>query len=289
MITPSSNSEDIAARALSIACSELVRQAVREIRIIPYTDLNLELVGDKLPVFLRSRIKFVDCDKRVFHEVSSVVLPAQEESYWALANGRIDTASWPWPSTDHVHDVCVLKDALRTLVLAQRSHSDANIDIAFVLRCLARLRSYVSGSDATAVLDRIEGVLVGYQRVQDVAVLSRDRPLPAELLRDLLEDNRMVNLSESRYLLGIPGQVAQALIRVRQRVRAVVADAKYGAYLKLGTHAIRVASQATLGVSVLPGPSATVTPFVPVIYSIYDTLPACVRLQHEDPGDPTTH
>jgi hypothetical protein len=269
---------------LSSICGQLVRQAVGEICMVTTSrDESTEALTE-LPSFVRRRVRLVDKELRVSKEVSALLSPVRDETEWLLRHGRLDLAKLYFK--DHVHDVCQLSEGLRVLVLAQRLRADADVDTKCLLRCARRLRAVVADGESGAILDRIEGVLTAYDVGLSVPILSETSTHPGELLRDLLDDARMEQLSKCRSSLGIPGRVAEAMVQARRFVRKLVSDPRYNPFVRLGTQSVQRVSRGVLPDIGLPGLLTGAPPFVPVAYTLDRLVPPCLRFQSEEGSGP---
>lgn len=231
-----------------------------------------------LPEYLKSRIIWADQDKKIERTIIDMLLPIYEETKpnWEKIRKKAGVEAGDI-RFGHEHGWCVLEEFLYTLTIASKFDTEADVDFELVLRAVKRLKNQVTSSESVALLSRIQGILNCYQIKRSIpGIMAAPQITSAELLRDLLDDARVVSLSKSRYLFGIPGSFEIAMIRVKQKIREIISDKRNRDRLLTASKVGNIATK-PLPFQIPEIEIEAKKVFTPPLVSLHDKKPNCLK------------
>lgn len=260
----------------------LLSHSAQMIYIIDYGDLSKEVMS-LIPTYLRPRIKWVDRNRKILKSIEEMMLPLHNELETIWEKKRKETGVKASDIHGHEHGLCILAEFLHTLTAALKYDTEADVDLNLAWNAIKRIRMQVRSSESLALLSRIEGILNCYRISENIpGMMVTNQPTPGDLLKDLLDDAKVISLSKSRYLLGIPGKFEIAMIRIKQKLREIISDRRKRKYLAIAS---RVGNIATRQINVeLPELEIEQQKmFAPPLVSLHELKPNCLRTLRELP------
>jgi hypothetical protein len=263
------------AYALSFFANALVSQSAQRIYLVDLGYLT-EQVMSGLPDLLKPRIVWADRDRKIMKSTTEMLDPifAEIEPLWEKIRNR--TGVEDTKINGHEHGLCIINEFLVTIAVAVKYQTEADIDLRLVCGAIDRLRPQIKSDESLAVLSRIEGVLNCYQISGRIPGLRpKTQPVPSDLLRDLLDDARVISLSKSRFLLGIPGRFEIAMIRMRQKLRDILSDRTNREHLATASKIGNIATK-FYNIEIPEIESEATRGFTPPLISLQKTKAPCI-------------
>ncbi len=191
---------------------------------------RIEEVIKRCPPSLADRISIVDKDETLFNRARKFLAPVYEESE---DNSLVLLC-------DHVLDF------LYKVHIASKLHAEADISSApFVGNMISLLRENMKSEEAKFRLDQLCGIYCIYQKpekMDTIAILPQpSEPFIYQRINDLLDSAEIIELSKTRYYLGIPSKAKAAVIRIRKHVRRILEDKRYSGQIGAATDLVQTA------------------------------------------------
>jgi hypothetical protein len=259
----------------------LLSHCAQMIYVLDYGDLSKEIMS-ALPDYLKPRIKWFDSDRRLKKSVNEMLSPTFDELEMIWSKKR-KTGVKRSSLEGHEHGLCIVGEFLHTLAAAVKLGTEADLDIDLARKALRRIQMQVKSGESQALMSRIEGILNCYSISGNIpGMIVTNKSTPDDLLKDLLDDAKIISLSKSRYLLGIPGEFQIAMVRMRQEIRTILSDRSKRQYLALATKLGNVAAkQINIEIPELEVDRRKM--FAPPLISLDKIKPACLRTIRELP------
>jgi len=228
--------------ALGPLAATLVRTAAHKILVPHCTPLphchRIEEEVKRYPPSLRNRIEIVDKNREIFNRVSMYLKPIWDE-----------ISNLPCPQRP-VRPFCCASDFLYKVFLASKLSAEADVSEArSIAACVEVLRDNVEDEEAQFRLDTLQGINSIYrkgEKIQSLTIIPEVTvPSLYDRISDLLDEAEIVELSRSRYLLGIPDKVKIGAIEIRNWVRKALANEKHNYFIKVATDIIHMAGKYT--------------------------------------------
>ena len=196
----------------------------RKVYLIDVSDGGLgKAAVSKLPAFLRNRVVIADENKKIQNQISRMTSQFFHEINPVWKDMARRNNVYPDSVNGHEHAICVIDESLTTLAIATMYACEADVDLELTYRAIARVRAQLKSSEALALLSRIEGVFNCYDEPNKVPGLKVSiQQSPTLLLKELLDDSKMISLSQTRFLLGIPSKAELALMKLRQKTKELL-------------------------------------------------------------------
>lgn len=194
------------------------------------------------PPSMVHRIEVVDKDKRVFSRVKEFVQPIFKDVYQTEPS----KASY-----------CKqISDFLYKLLLASKLGAEADVNVIhrkqMFQKALNVLKQNAQDDEIKFRVDQVYGIYKIYEPPQRIkAVTLRPRlvePSIFERVNDLLNSAEIMELSRSRYLLGIPGKSKAMLARIRHSIEKLLRKKEHLEKLRAVTDLIQTAGR-PIGIS----------------------------------------
>lgn len=217
----------------------LVRSAAHKIyipRFVPSGFPEVEEILKQCPASLAQRIEVVDKGARILNKVNKYFKPIYEEIGGNEEGKRF-----------RLEGLCGdAQDFLYKMALASKLEAEADINELFRIdEILDELKENVKGDEAKFRLDQLYGIHRIYNRPWKIETFTLrpqiNVPSIYERVNDLLETAELIELSRSRYFLGIPAKVKIAIAMIRRYVRKILANREYSKRLKAATDFIQAA------------------------------------------------
>jgi hypothetical protein len=273
------------ADALNFLIGSLLSQSAQ---IIYLVDMGLgELTPDiisEMPAYLRNRVVLADQNHKIRNTIFKFFYkPIIEELGPAWEKLRTKTNIDDSSINEHEHSICIIQEFLQTLTVAAKYDTEADLDLGLARSAMERLHKQVKLSESKALLSRIDGILNCYSTSKSVpGLMTRLQPSPQELLEELFNDAKLLSLSKSRYMLGIPSKAQIAILRLRKEITSFLSVKKNRQNLE---KVRRIGNTAT-SVFNIEIPEIEVTKdseFVPPIFPLTDFKPPCLATLRELP------
>lgn len=261
---------------VSSLANKLVGHSAQKVYLIDLGNLT-DSVMSAIPEYLKQRIEWVDRNKKIQRQISEMLEPIYEDinPFWEKI--RKQTGADPGSLEGHEHGVCMLYEFLTTVTVAFKYETEADIDYGIVQTAVDRIKRQISSPLALSLISRIDGLLNCYQSFNDVPyIYATNSNVTHDLMRDLLEDSKMISLSKSRYLLGIPSRIEYSIIKVRQKTRELVVSPKNRKNFAMAS---KIGNMATkqLNVELPEFDVERRKEFAPPLISLDEIKPACLR------------
>lgn len=223
------------AMVICFLANDLVGHSAQKIYLVDLGNLT-DLVMSKIPSYLKYRIEWADRDKKIQKQISEMLEPIHEDIDPIWEKIRKQNGASSYSLNGHEHGICLLHEFLTTLTIALKYETEADADFDVVQTALSRIRKQISSPVALSLVSRIDGLLNCYQNSTQVPyVYPRDSNATHDLLKNLLDDARMISLSKSRHLLGIPSKFETAIIKVKQKTRLLASIPKNRKHFAMAT------------------------------------------------------
>jgi len=259
----------------------LVSHSAQKIYLIDLGGRLSDSVFSSIPSYLKSRIERVDKNQKISKSISEMLDPIADDLGPIWEKVRKQNGKSPHDFEGHEHGYCLLREFLTTVAIAAKFETEADANLEIVRASVDRIRQQIRSAESQALLARIDGILKCYPiSIQIPCIKPIDQRIPQDLLRDLLDDSKMISLSESRYLLGIPGKFEIAIIRIRRKLRDILSQPRNRRNLAL---AAKLGNLATKQVNMeLPeiGVEYAKT-FSPPLVSLDEVKPLCLSTVRE--------
>lgn len=224
------------AYTIGFLAEALLRHSAQKIYLVDLSGKLTEDIIFGVPDYLKNRIIWADRDRTINRRIEQMLSPISNEVQPLWNKMRKMNSKKYSGINDHEHGLCLIEEFLLTLTIATKYNTEADVDLSIVRGAIKRVQRQIKTSESLGLLSRIEGIANCYQisrRIPNLVVSGK--PTPKDLLKDLLDDARMISLSRSRYLLGIPSRFEIGLIKVRQKVREFLSDRRNREYLVAAT------------------------------------------------------
>ena len=261
----------------------LLRHSAQMVYLVDLSGKMTEDVISGVPSYLKNRVVWADKNKKITQSVDQMLNPISHEIEPSWSRMREKNSKKYSGINSHEHGVCLIREFLMTITVAAKYNAEADLDLNIVRGAIKRVQRQVKFSESLALLSRIEGIANCYQiprRIPNLALSGQ--PTPKDLLKDLLDDARMVSLSRSRYLLGIPSRFEIGLIRARQKVREILSDRRNREYLVAATKIGNIAAK-RFNTEIPEIEVEQKNVFVPPLISLDKIKPNCLRTGRELP------
>jgi hypothetical protein len=259
----------------------LLSHCAQMIYVLDYGDLSEEVMA-ALPPYLKPRIKWVDSDRRLRKSVDEMLFPVFDELETIWSKKR-KAGVEPTSLNGHEHGLCVVGEFIHTLAAAVNLGTEADADIDLTRRALRRIRTQVKSGESQALISRLEGIVNCYPISGKIpGMVLANEPAPDDLLKDLLDDAKIVSLSKSRYLLGIPGKFQIAMVKMRQGIRGILSDRSKRKYLAVATKLGNVATK-HINIEIPDLDVDRRKVFAPPLISLHEAKPNCLKTLRELP------
>lgn len=260
----------------------ILRHSAQKIYIIDYGKLSEEVLT-AVPNYLKPRIRWVDKNRKILKSIQEMVSPISEELEIIWEKKRKKTGVEASSPYGHEHGLCIVNEFLHTLTVALKYNTEADVDLNITKSAVKRIRRQVKSSESLVLLSRIEGILNCYQISKNIpGLMVRNQPTPEDLLKDLLDDAKIISLSESRYLLGIPGKCHIAMIRIKQKLREIISDRRKRKYLAIASKLGNIATK-QINVEIPELEIDQQKRFVPPLVCLHQAKPNCLKTNRELP------
>ena len=260
----------------------MLRHSAQMIYIIDYGELSEEILS-AVPNYLKSRIRWADKNHKILKSIQEMVSPISEELeiIWEKKRKKAGVeASSPY---GHEHGLCIVNEFLHTLTVALKYNTEADVNLDITKTAVKRIRKQVKSSESLALLSRIEGILNCYQISENIpGMIVKNQSTPENLLKDLLDDAKVISLSESRFLLGIPGKCHIAMIRIKQKLREIISDTRNRKYLAIASKLGNIATK-QINVEIPEIEIDQQKRFAPPLVCLHQAKPACLKTNREMP------
>lgn len=173
----------------------------------------------------------------------------------------------------HEHAYCLLGEFLTTLIVATKHNTEADVDANLITKGIDRIKRQVESQESR--------ILNCYKLSCQIPNISPAAQIvPTDLLKDLLDDSAVIDLSKTRYFLGIPSKAKIALIRTRQKIREILAVPRYRKYLAMASKLGNIATkQANIELPEIDAQRENA--FSPPFISLDEMKPNCLRTNRE--------
>lgn len=261
---------------VSSLANKLVGHSAQKIYLVDLGHLT-DSVMSNIPDYLKYRLEWVDKDKRIQKQVSETLEPIHQDIDPIWEKIRKQNGASAYSLEGHEHGVCLLHEFLTTVTIALKYQTEADIDFAVVQTSLNRIRKQISSPTALSLVSRIDGLLNCYQNFSQIPyIYPTNSNATHDVMQNLLEDARMISLSKSRYLLGIPSKIETSIIKVRQKTRLLISLPKNRKNFAMAS---KIGNMATKPLNVeLPEMDIERNKeFAPPLISLDEIKPACLR------------
>lgn len=255
----------------------LIRHSAQKIYIIDQGgNLDKEVISG-VPKFLKRRIEWVDRNKKILKLIDEMTLPVYNELETAWEKKREQSGIEASNILGHEHGLCIINEFLHTIAVALKYDTEADVDLDVVCNAIKRIRLQVSSSESLAILSRIEGVVNCYRVSANIpGMMLINQNTPGDLLEDLLDDAKIISLSNSRFLLGIPGMFEIAMVRIKQGLREIMSDRRKMKYLSIASKVGNIATK-QINVELPELEVETKKMFGPPLISLENIKPNCLK------------
>jgi hypothetical protein len=214
----------------------LLSHSAQKIYLVDLSRRLNDVILSDLPDFLKRRIELADKDHKIYDSVCRMLSPINVEVDALWEKVRKETGALEHSVYGHEHACCLLGEFLTTLTIAVKYDTEADVDFNLTMQVINRIRSQVKSSESRTLLSRIEGILNCYKIPRQIPSIAPNvRIVPKDLLMDLLDEATIIALSQERYFLGVPSKIKIAMVRIKQKVREVLAVPKNRKYLAIAS------------------------------------------------------
>ena len=226
---------------LDLLIGTLVRNAACKIYVpYPRSESGPSITGslNEYPPGIQSRIEIVDKEGADYGRIKDYLKPVHDE---------LEDPSQILAYNDIVN-------FLYKLLLGSKFHAEADVSNSKLIgRFIQMLGDQVHSREAKSRLDQLLGIYSGYLRPLRIDTFTllpmATEPSMYPDLADFLNEAEVIELSETRFLAGIPDQAKAALIKMREDIRRLLAGKKYSAMIRGATELIQIRG-ATKGVRI---------------------------------------
>jgi hypothetical protein len=280
--------ESLSARAhvdaLNFLIGSLLSQSAQTIYLVDEGEELTASIISEMPAYLRNRVFLADQN----HKIRDTILkffygPIIEELEPAWEKLRTKINVDDLNINGHEHSVCIISEFLQTLTVASKYETEADLDLGLAHNAMERLHKQVKLSESKALLYRIDGILNCYSASKSVpGLMTRLQPSPQELLEELFNDAKLLSLSKSRYMLGIPSKVQIAILRLKKEITSFLSVRKNRQNLE---KVRRIGNTATsfFNIEIPEIEVAKDSEFVPPIFPLTKFKPPCLATLRELP------
>jgi hypothetical protein len=208
---------------LNYLVSSLLAQSAQNIYLVNMGGKLTPEIISEMPSYLKSRVVLADQNNKIRDKIWEVfTTPVSEELEPAWAKFRSDSHIEDSSELNgHEHSICIIQEFLQTLTIAAKYESEADLDLVLARSAMERLHLQVKSPDLKALLSRIDGILNCYSAPKSVpGLMTNIQPSPQELLEELFNDAKLLSLSKSRYMLGIPSKSEIAILKLQKKINA---------------------------------------------------------------------
>jgi hypothetical protein len=266
----------------------LISHSAQKIYLVDLGGRLTDTVLSQLSGYLKSRIEWVDRDRRIQRSVWEMLHPLSEELEPVWEKVRKQNGAKATDLNGHEHGLCLLGEFLTTMSIASKydTEADANLDIA--TNATNRIRRQITSSESRALLARIGGIINCYQiSTQIPCIMPKNHAVPKDLLMDLLNDAKMISLSRSRYLLGIPGKFEMTLNKIKQKLGEILSEPRTRRRLAMATKLGNIATK-RVNVELPEMDIERKKTFSPPLISLEEIKPKCLSTRRKLPDvDPS--
>lgn len=257
--------------------STLLSHCAQKVYLIDVADGGLgKATVSKLPAFLRNRMVVADENKKIRDQISKLSSQFFHEINPAWEDMARKNNLYPDDVNGHEHAICVLDESLKTLAIATKYDCEADVDLELTYLAIARIRAQLKSSETLALLSRIEGVFNCYDEPSKVPGLKVSvQQSPSLLLKELLADSKMISLSQTRFLLGIPSKAELVLMKLRQKTKEALSIGNNRLYFSMAQKIGNIATR-PFGVEMPELSIEKDTEFVPPLFALGDYKPNCL-------------
>lgn len=239
-----SSKDKLNAIGIEFTSRELLRQSAEKIYFINFGRTIPDGTISAIPKFLQSRIVWVDQNDKIKNSINNLLEPITDELVTIWDGIRKKNGISEDSPDGHEHGLCLLGEFLTTMAVASKYETEADVNLGIVRQSVNRIKQQVSSSESQAILSRIEGILNCYDINAKIPCINpKTENLPENLLKDLLNDSKIISLSQSRFMFGIPGKFEKAMIMVKQRIKDVLAQPRNKRYLGFAYQIGQIASK----------------------------------------------
>ncbi len=216
---------------------------------VPGNSLSMYAL-DSLPLILKSRIKVIDRDLRVFRMDRALREPICRE--FGLTHvpppdggGLEFERHLPKPIEEAV--LC-LEINWYTFLLGLEYGLQIDVNIAQMREAAVLLRSHAKDSETRGVLSTIAGVLAPYVPTGAgvIEMVSVESGELVQTFRDLVEDETYRAFSKEFHNIGVPARLRQGLSRISTLAKRLVHKREFKNAITVGTKTITAATQIPL-------------------------------------------
>ena len=184
------------------------------------------------PPSLQKRIQLVDTDEAGHNRVSAYLKPVYDEVVGS-------------PSTMPYE---AIRDFMYKLILASRYHAEADVSMSPLIPYhIQTLRGQLQNEEAKFRLDQVQGIYSIYlhpERIETFVVYpGASTPSIYERISDFLDEAAVLELSKSRYMLGIPSKARMAMIEIGKRARHLKTEHDKQKWIRVVSELIQVAGR----------------------------------------------
>lgn len=261
----------------------LASHSAQKIYLVDLGGHLTDTVLSEVSGYLKSRIEWADKDRKIQRSVWEMLDPIGEELAPVWEKIRKQNGAKATDLNGHEHGFCLLGEFLTTMSIASKydTEADANLDIA--VSAINRIRRQINTSESRALLARISGIVNCYQiSAQIPCIMSRNHVIPKDLLMDLLDDAKMISLSRSRYLLGIPGKFEIAVTKIKQKLREILSEPRTRRRLAIGAKLGNIATK-QVNVELPEIDIERKKTFSPPLISLDEMKPPCLSTRRKLP------
>jgi hypothetical protein len=271
------------AHTISFLGNTLLRHSAQKVYLVDLGKKLSEDVISAVPNYLKNRVVWADKDKKIAQSVDQMLDPIAHEIAPMWSQMRAKNSKKYSGINSHEHGLCLIREFLVTISVATKYSTEADLDLDIARKAIERVQRQVRSNESLGLLSRIEGITNCYRisrRIPNLAISGK--PTPRDLLKDLLDDARMISLSKSRYLLGIPSKFEIGLIRAREKVREILSDRKNREYLVAATKVGNIAAK-YLNTEIPEIDVEQKNVFAPPLISLDSVKPNCLSTARELP------
>jgi hypothetical protein len=266
---------------IEFLCRTLISNSAQKIYLVnlgnPIPDETISFI----PKYFKTRIVWADKDKKIGKSVGEMLNPIAEdlEPIWEKIRKKKGLA--PHHPEGHEHGYCVLYEFLTTMGVASKYETEADIDLEVVLNAVNRIKRQISSSQSKALIARIEGILNCYNLPTKIpCVFPKSKTVPNVLFKELMEDSKLISLSRSRYLLGIPGKLEMAMMEIKQKISNLFDQPKNRSRLKMAHKMGNIAAK-PVGISIPEIQSETEKIYSSPLIALDQFKPKCLSTHRE--------
>jgi hypothetical protein len=261
----------------------LLSHSAQKVYLVDLGEKLTEDIFSGVPEYLKSRIIWTDKNKKITNTVGKMLTPIAQEIEPSWKRMQEKNAKKYSGINSHEHGLCLINEFLVTMSVATRYNTEADLDLNILCKAIKRVRHQVKSNESLALLSRIEGVANCYQISRRIPNLAASgQPTPKDLLKDLLDDGRMISLSKSRYLLGIPSKFEIGLLRVKRKVKELLSDRRNREYIVAATKLGNMAAK-HFNIEILEIGVEQKNVYAPPLISLDSVKPNCLSTNRELP------